>query len=136
VTDPRPHLRALVDALPADAVVPVPARWLRELLGGESQQAAPSVDNITRVLDPADLTVKEVATRFGRKPCTVRLWVERGMFSGAYRLHGREWRIPAAALAQFEADARSGVTKYSPANIGARPRSQSAPKLSDWRKAS
>ena len=59
------------------------------------------------VLTPADLTVAELAARFGKRPSTVRAWVERGEFPGAYRLHGREWRIPAAALATFEAQARS-----------------------------
>ena len=47
---------------------------------------------------PVDLTVAEVATRFGRRSSTVRLWVERGAFPGAYRFRGREWRIPPAAL--------------------------------------
>jgi excisionase family DNA binding protein len=134
MSDPRPHIRALVEAVGPDAVVSVPAAWLREVLAGDSQQGRANVNNDKRLIDQADLTVKEVAARFGRKPCTVRLWLERGMFSGAYRLHGREWRIPLDALAKFEADARQGVPKHARAHIRARPRS--APHLSDWRKAS
>jgi hypothetical protein len=59
--------------------------------------------------------------------------LERGMFPGAYRFQGREWRVPAAALDTFEAGER---------NRGVRPlasplRRTSAPvDLSDWRKAS
>jgi hypothetical protein len=131
MTDPRAHLRALVDAVAADAVLSVPATWLRELLGAPCGQSAapPTAHN-----RPADFTVNDLAMRFGRKPCTVRLWVERGMFSGAYRLHGREWRIPAAALAQFEENARRGVTNHATSHI--RPGPRSTPRLSDWRKAS
>ena len=35
-------------------------------------------------------------------PSTVRGWCEAGRFPGAYKLHDREWRIPAAALETFE----------------------------------
>jgi excisionase family DNA binding protein len=116
--------------LPADAVIPVPGKWVRELCGEPPTSTIVNAETVP----PPDLTVKEVAMRFGRQPSTVRLWCERGKFSGAYRLHGREWRIPVAALAQFEADARSGVTKVAPSQL--RAGSRSAPRLSDWRKAS
>jgi Helix-turn-helix domain len=80
--------------------VPVPAEVLLELLGGHLDPTpAPSIA-------PADLTVSDLARRFGRHGSTVRAWVERGLFPGAYRLQGREWRVPAAGLQAFEAGQR------------------------------
>ena len=111
-------LRALAEALPPGTPIPVPAEVLRELLGGEGRaEGMPTVV-------PADLTVCDLAVRFGRKPSTVRGWCEVGRFPGAYRLHGREWRIPAVALATFEAEARNGskpvspMSRRKPANLG------------------
>ncbi len=128
MTDPRAHLRALADALPPDAVVPVPVGWLRDLL-----EPAPLVEVLPPGPPPADFTVAVLAARFGRKPSTVRLWVERGMFPGAYRLHGREWRVPLDSLTRFEATARQAKpTTPHPAPAGRR----SKPRLSDWRQAS
>lgn len=68
----------------------VPASWILEKL------SAPE--------DPrpiGDLTVSEVAEEFGRAESTVRTWLGQALIPGAYRLRGREWRVPPAALRQF-----------------------------------
>jgi predicted DNA-binding transcriptional regulator AlpA len=66
VTDSRAHLAALADALPPEAVVPVPVAWLRELLapidtnppeGQGEEPRGPSEDRL--------LTVAEAAPRLG-----------------------------------------------------------------------
>jgi helix-turn-helix protein len=113
-------LRALAEALPAGAVVPVPRDWLLELLA--AADASPAAR-------PADPTVEEVATRYGRAPSTVRGWCEAGRFPGAYKLHDREWRIPAAGIEAFEVTERQ---RERPAGHRGR-RVQS---LGDWRHAS
>jgi excisionase family DNA binding protein len=61
----------------------------------------------------ADLTVAELATRFHRSASTVRDWCEHGRFEGAYKLNGRDWRIPLAALDAFLA-AQRGEKDTSP----------------------
>jgi excisionase family DNA binding protein len=122
-------LRALAEALPAGTAVPVPRELLLELLAdGGAAEVAPAIA-------PADLTVAEVAARFGRQRSTVRGWLERGDFPGAYRLHGREWRIPAAALASFEAAARRppGADREPAARL---PAGRQAVNLGAWRTAS
>ena len=91
MTDPRPHLRALADALPAGTAVPVPREWLMELLDG--MQPEPQLER--------DLAVADLCARFGRKPSAVRAWLEQGLFPGAYKLRGRDWRVPAAAVEAF-----------------------------------
>jgi excisionase family DNA binding protein len=95
-------LRSLAEALPTGAAVPVPREWLLELLAGSPEPRPQAVQSVT----PADLTVAQLAARFGRKPSTVRGWLDRGLIPGAYRFQGREWRVPAAALAAFEARQR------------------------------
>jgi len=49
-----------------------------------------------------DLTVEDLARLFGKRPSTVRAWIERGDFPGSYKLHGKEWRVPPAALDAFQ----------------------------------
>lgn len=123
----RDYLAPLPDGFP----VTVPKEYILELLevsGSEGVTAPPK---------GADLTVQEVATRFGRDPSTVRLWISQGRFSGAYRFQGREWRIPPAALAAFEEMERL----RAPASV---PRPQGGPDgqrsrvvgLSAWRRTS
>ncbi|MDX2060103.1 MAG: helix-turn-helix domain-containing protein [Gemmatimonadales bacterium] len=63
-----------------------------------------------------DPTVVDLAHRFGRSPSTIRWWIESNRFPGAYRFRGKEWRVPAAAVAAFEADERA---RRTPAPIGA-----------------
>ena len=119
MTDIRTALRSLADSLPAGTAVPVPREWLIELLAGspEPEPATP----------PADLTVDEVARRFGRHPSTVRGWIAQGVLPGAYRFRGHEWRVPAAALVAFEETSRRGTPV---ATTGRTP----VVNISDWRR--
>lgn len=108
----RHALRALAQAFPDGAVVSVPKEWLLELLGEADDGAQLEID----------LTVSQVAQRFSRRPSTVRGWCEAHLLPGAYRNRGREWRIPVAALVEFqERERRSGGQRRS---------------LADWRHAS
>ena len=100
MTDRQALLR-YARALPVGSSVPVPREWLLELLerprAGESAPAdAPRVD----------LTVEQVAKAFSRSPVTVRAWCAAGLLVGAYRMHGREWRIPPAAVEALQAAQR------------------------------
>ena len=124
--DPRSALQALADALPADATVPVPVAWLRVVLAG-SGEAAPTPDTPV-----PDLTVAQVAARFGRAPSTVRGWIAAGDLLGAYHFRGRELRIPAASVLDFEARQRP-----APHVENSRRRevcNGEAPDLGSWRK--
>lgn len=87
----RSLLRAL-DPLPDDASVPV--GWIRQELDGETVE-----EEDGRPL--ADLTVAEVAEELDRGASTVRGWLSAGKIPEAYRLHGREWRIPRSALREY-----------------------------------
>src|SRR2546422_8523983 len=83
-------LRELVARMPPGSTVTLPRDALLEAVG------APDAPEM-----PADLTVAEAATRFHRSASTIRTWTEEGRFIGAYKLNGRDWRIPVAAVAQF-----------------------------------
>jgi excisionase family DNA binding protein len=86
-------LRILAEALPVGTVVPVPRELLLQLLSG----------NLGRHNDvEVDLTVAELAVLFSRKRSAVRSWLERGDFPQAYKLHGREWRVPASSVHAFQ----------------------------------
>lgn len=85
------RLARILEQLPADATVPV--GWLREQIG-----VPPELEGDTHV---ADMTVHQLATRLGRSDSTVRGWCVSGELEGAYKLKGREWRIPAAAARAF-----------------------------------
>ena len=124
----REGLQALASALPPGSAVSVPREWLLELLGGPAVR-----HHAQRGAAPADLTVADLSARFGRQVSTVRGWVERGLFPGAYRFQGREWRIPAASLEAFESRQRKSGEANRPGTM-----SRSAPvaDLSDWREAS
>jgi excisionase family DNA binding protein len=85
----RDRLRRIVEALPNGAAVTLPrdelARWID---AGDPEPLA-------------DLTVQEIAEIVGRRPSTVRGWCAAGELR-AYRFRGREWRIPATALREFQ----------------------------------
>ncbi len=53
-----------------------------------------------------DFTIAELAARFYRSPSTIRGWCERGRFEGAYKLNGRDWRVPPAGVDAFLAEQR------------------------------
>lgn len=93
--DVHAHLRALAEASPPGSMLNVPREWVLLVLGsGEPVASA------------ADPTIRELAARFGRSPSTIRWWIESNRFPGAYRLRGREWRVPASGVAAFEAAER------------------------------
>lgn len=113
------RLRRLVEAAPRGTLVPVEA--LAELLdAGETSASSLS--------DPAvDHTAADVAEMLDRTPAAVRAWCAAGKIPGAYRLNGREWRIPAAALrAYLDAQADCGGDQ--------RPKPAARGDLNDWRR--
>ncbi|MGN6168168.1 MAG: hypothetical protein ACTHQQ_08345 [Solirubrobacteraceae bacterium] len=119
----RAGLLVLATALPPASAVSVPREWLLELLGGPDvrPQAATA---------PADVTVADLARRFCRQHSTVPAWLERGLFPGAYKfMGGREWRVPPAALAAFEAGQREG----KPQNVATRGSTKTVD-LGAWRR--
>ena len=95
---PFEPLRAAVAAMPPGALVP--RDWLLEQLnaglGDMSGSTAPAPPTLV------DLTIRDLAHVFEKRPSTVRAWVERGDFPGAYKLHDKEWRIPASAVEAFQ----------------------------------
>ncbi len=80
---PDGHLRHVLSQLPPEAQVP--AGWVLEQLDGADE----------------DLTLEQAAERVGRAVSTVRGWANRGQLEGAYKLRGRDWRIPVVALQTF-----------------------------------
>ena len=107
----RPVLERLRDAL--TAMPPgtlVPRDWLVEQLangaGRQSDSDSPATPGV------ADVTIAGLARLFGKRPSTVRAWVERGDFPGAYKLNGREWRIPPSGVEAFR-DSQRRLTGLS-----------------------
>lgn len=104
-------------------------KWLPALEAFSSGPAAVPTGYEAPASGSADLTVAQVAARYSRQPSTVRGWCESGLLRGAYRLRGREWRIPAEALAAFEQAERGG----RPSPVQHSQRSQPVD-LGRWRK--
>ena len=77
----------LLNDLPDDALLP--AYWVRQLLEGQ-----PDLNPATTASE--DLTVEQVADRYGRSPATIRRWLKFGRLEG-WKLE-RGWRIPASAI--------------------------------------
>jgi hypothetical protein len=96
----RAALLRLAQALPDGTAVPVPRAWLLELLEGTEAPSAGAVP-----VD-VDLTPEEAGAAFQRSPVTIRAYCNAGLIPGAYRLRERQWRIPRAALAAFQAAER------------------------------
>lgn len=116
MTSLREALTRLVADLPADTLFPVRVDHLREILAGLEPAAESRL---------VDRTCAQAGQLLGRKPSTIRAWCELGQLPGAYKLRGREWRIPAAAIAGL-----------SPSRPQAALESPSPPSLdlSGWRK--
>jgi hypothetical protein len=78
----------------------VPRDWVLERLSED----IPDVPAVETPAPPArvDLTIRDLARLFGKQPSTVRAWVERGDFPGAYKLHGKEWRVPVSSVEAFQ----------------------------------
>lgn len=94
------YLRALLHGLDDNSLVPVRVDWLRELLEGVWEiPVEPTVE--------VDLTCADVAEMLGRDTSIVRTWCRAGLLPGAYRLRGREWRIPRQALTDFQRNEQS-----------------------------
>ena len=103
-------LRTVAEHWPQGTPMSIPAPWLRELLPAESDQAVPILG----------MTVQEAATHYHRHPSTVRGWCQARRFPNAYRLNQREWRIPQADLAEFEADQQQRRHQGSQPSAGVR----------------
>jgi len=88
-------LRALVDALPAGSSITLTRADLVNLLDPD--------DNPTLAadLDGRDYSVLDLARLLGRGESTIRTWLGRGEIPGAYRIKGKEWRVPRAAWREF-----------------------------------
>lgn len=112
-------LRALHVSMPRGSAITLSRRAIGDLL----DHLAPAA---TQRGEVRDLTLPEVAERVGRASSTVRAWCNTGLMAGAYKLNGRDWRVPPAALDAFlrgQGEDSSGTRR----GVGA-PRD-----LSDWR---
>jgi excisionase family DNA binding protein len=97
------ELRRNLECLPRETMVPV--GWVLERLPlTESNEAAPGDVEV-------DFTCEEVAKLLHRKPPTVRAWCAVGRFPGAWRLNGKQWRIPRAAIREFQHQ-QSGSSRH------------------------
>ena len=113
------ELRTLYESMPPGSAINLPREGIGELLDELTQ---PDGDAVA----VSDLTLSEVADRVGRASSTVRGWCSRGLLTGAYRLNGRDWRIPTAALDAF---LRAQGTRQAAASEG----SSGGTDLSAWR---
>ena len=95
---PLDSLRAALTAMPPGTLVP--RDWVLDRLSEDIRRVA----TVETPAPPArvDLTIRELAQLFGKQRSTVRAWVERGDFPAAYKLHGKEWRIPVSAVEAFQ----------------------------------
>jgi excisionase family DNA binding protein len=100
VTTLADRLRQMAECLPPGASVTITRDGLLELAAEEDGDDACKTPQ-------ADLTVGELAARLHRAASTVREWCEHGRFAGAYKLNGRDWRVPLAALDAFLAGQRN-----------------------------
>src|SRR5438552_1252344 len=90
-------LRELAARLPTESSVTLPRDALLEAVG-EPSRLQPSIG----------LTVAELAARFHRASSTVRGWVEAGRFPEAFKLEGRDWRVPESSVDAFLETQRHG----------------------------
>ena len=87
------RLREVAELLPAGASLTLTREALLELGAAESPREVAQADAL--------LTVADIATRLTRATSTVRGWLEAGRFAGAYKLNGRDWRVPVASLTAY-----------------------------------
>jgi excisionase family DNA binding protein len=78
----------------------VPRDWVLSQLEMDRSMTAPD--------GSGDLSIGEVAERTRRADSTVRAWLNHGLFPGAYKLRGRDWRIPQTALQAFLEEEATG----------------------------
>ena len=124
--NPLEQLRTAAAALPPGTLVTLPREALLDVLGGRGGDGAAATGGDGSPPVAVDLTVTDLAQRFRRHPSTIRQWLESGRLEG-YKLFGREWRVPLAAVAAFQ-DQQS----HGPEREGSLARG--APSLGDWRK--
>ena len=93
------RLRELAERLPPGGSLTITRDALLGLAAGERCGSEHAVAS-------PDLTVAELGERFHRSPSTIRGWCEHGRFEGAYKLHGRDWRVPQLAVEAFLAQQR------------------------------
>ena len=110
-------LRIAAEHLPPGASITVSREALLEALNGRRNAS-----------QAADFTVAQVAKQFGRSKSCIRSWLEQQLLRG-YRLRGREWRVPPAAIREFEDAERNGRHRK-------RASRNRAAELGAWRKAS
>jgi excisionase family DNA binding protein len=95
-------LERICAGMPEEAAVSLPVVWLRARLQEEAREGG-GPDRL--------LTLEEVAEVVGRAVSTVRSWCNARRIEGAFRLNGRDWRVPESALKKYlEGQARDGVT--------------------------
>ena len=89
------RIRKMIEGMPDGASVMLPVdtvrTWLDENYCGLEQ----------------DLTVEEVGEFFHRSPVTIRGWIRDGRLR-AYLFQGREYRVTALALEEFQQNQRLG----------------------------
>jgi len=115
-----------IAALPPDALVPV--GWIREIVASDVSTQSTAVTDKASV--SVDMTVAQVATRFGKGESTVRAWLARGELPGSYRLHGHEWRIPSGAVAALQ---RSQSSQHAQRSTAPK-KSRQAVDVGEWRR--
>ncbi len=88
------RLLELAERLPPGGSLTLTRDGLLELAAGdEGQPDEPAAR--------ADFTIAELAARFHRSASTIRGWCEHSCFEGAYKLNGRDWRVPCAGVDAF-----------------------------------
>jgi len=112
-------LRIELETMPPGTLVP--RDWLLTRLA--SFASATELGVVTPG-DLVDLSIHDLCGLFGRRPSTIRQWLERGDLPGAYRLRGREWRIPRAGVEAFQHSQRASSSPT---------RSMAPTDLSSWR---
>ena len=131
----RERLSALVEAADPNGNVTFSVQWLRDQLAAETRSESPvRLQSHAASVDP---NVEQVAEMFGRGCSTIRSWLAAGEFPNAYKLQGREWRIPRSdieALQARERDAQRRAIQGAQQKTGLEPADANAADLSAWRK--
>ncbi len=92
-------MRAFVEATAPGCALTIPREVVVEWLTADSIEDAP-VDAQER----DELTAAEWAALEHRSPGTVCAWLAAGLVPGAYKLNGREWRVPRAGIVAFKTE--------------------------------